>query len=79
MLIAALFTIAWTWKQPRCPSADKWIRKVWYIYAMEYYSAIKKNVFESILMWMKPEPIMLSDVSQEEKHQYSILVHIYGF
>ena len=79
MLIAALFTIAWTWKQPRCPSADKWIRKVWYIYAMEYYSAINKNVFESILMWMKPEPIMLSEVSQEEKHQYSILVHIYGF
>ena len=79
MLIAALFTIAWTWKQPRCPSADKWIRKVWYIYAMEYYSAIKKNVFESVLMWRKPEPIMLSEVSQEEKHQYSILMHIYGF
>ena len=79
MLIAALFTIAWTWKQPRCTLADKWIRKVWYIYAMEYYSAIKKNVFESVLMWMKPEPIMLSEVSQEEKHQYSILMHIYGF
>ena len=54
MFIAALFIIARTWKQPRCPSADKWIRKLWYIYTMEYYSAIKKNSFESVLMrWMK--------------------------
>ena len=54
MFITALFTIARTWKQPRCPSADKWIIKLWYIYTMQYYSAIKKNVFESILMrWMK--------------------------
>ena len=50
MFIAALFIIARTWKQPRCPSADKWIRKRWYIYTMEYYSAIKKNAFESVLM-----------------------------
>ena len=50
MFIAALFIIARTWKQPRCPSADKWIRKPWYIYTMEYYSAIKKNTFESVLM-----------------------------
>ena len=50
MLIAALFIIAKTWKQPRCPSADEWIRKLWYIYTMEYYSAIKKNSFESVLM-----------------------------
>ena len=58
MFIAALFTIARTWKQPRCASADVWIRKLWYIYTMEYYSAIKKNAFESILMrWMKLEPI----------------------
>ena len=67
------------WKQPRCPSADEWIRKLWYIYTMEYYSAIKKNTFESVLMrWMKLEPIIQSEVSQKEKHQYSILTHIYG-
>ena len=58
MFIAALFIIARTWKQPRCPSADEWIRKLWYVYTMEYYSAIKKNAFESVLMrWMKLEPI----------------------
>ena len=79
MFIAALFIIASTWKQPRCPSADEWIRKLWYIYTMEYYSAIKKNKFESVLMrWMKLEPIIQSEVSQKEKHQYSILTHIYG-
>ena len=78
MFIAALFIIARTWKQPRCPSADKWIRKPWYIYTMEYYSAITKNTFESVLMkWMKLELIIQSEVSQKEKHQYSILTHIY--
>ena len=62
-----------------CPSADKWIRKLWYIYTMEYYSAIKKNSLESVLMrWMKLEPIIKSEVSQKEKRQYSILTHIYG-
>ena len=77
MFIAALFSIARTWKQPRCPSADEWIRKLWYIYTMEYYSAIKNNAFESVLMrWMKLEPIIQSEVSQKEKH--SILKHIYG-
>ena len=77
MFIAALFTIAW--KQPRCPSADEWIRKQWYIYTMEYYLAIKKNAFESVLMrWMKMEPIVQSEVRQKEKHQHSILMHIYG-
>ena len=77
MFIAALFIIARTWKQPRCPSADEWIRKLWYIYRMEYYSAIKKNTFESILIrWMKLEPIIQSEVNQKEKHQYSILTHI---
>ena len=77
--IAALFIIARTWKQPRCLSADEWIRKLWYIYTMECYSDIKKNVFESVLMrWMKLEPIIQSEVSQKEKHQYSILMHIYG-
>ena len=66
-------------KQPRCPSADEWIRKLWYIYTMEYYSAIKKKTFESVLMrWMKLEPIIQSEISQKEKHQYSILTHIYG-
>ena len=75
MFIAALFIMARTWKQPRCPSADEWIRKLWYI----FYSAIKKNAFESVLMrWMKLEPIIWSEVNQKEKHQYSILTHIYG-
>ena len=79
MFITALFIIARAWKQPRCPSADEWIRKLWYIYTMEYYSAVKKNTFESVLMrWMKLEPIIQSEVSQKEKHQYSILTHIYG-
>ena len=79
MFTAALFTIARTWKQPRYPSADEWIRKLWYIYTMEYYSAIKKNAFELVLMrWMKLEPIIQSEVSQKEKHQYSILSHTYG-
>ena len=79
MFIATLFIIARTWKQPRCSSTDEWKRKLWYIFTMEYYSAIKKNIFESVLMrWMKLEPIMQSEVSQKEKHQYSILTHIYG-
>ena len=79
MFMAALFIIARTWKQPRCPSADKWIRKLWYIYTMEYYSAIKKNTIESVLIrLMNLEPIIHSEVSQKEKHQYSILTHIYG-
>ena len=79
MFIAALFVTARTWKQPRCPSADEWIRKLWYMYTMEYYSDIKKNPFESILMrWMKLEPIIQSEVSQKDKDQYSILTHNYG-
>ena len=79
MLITTLFTIARTWKQPRYPLADKCIRKLWYIYTMEYFSAIKKNTFESVLMRrMKLEPIIQSEVSQKEKHQYSILTHING-
>ena len=65
MFIAALFIIARTWKQPRCPSADEWIRKLWYIYTMEYYLAIKKNAFESVLMkWMNLEPIMQGEVRE---------------
>ena len=79
VFIIALFTIAWTWKQPVCPSAGESIRKLWYTYTMEYYSAIKKNAFESVLMrWMKPQPNIQSEVSQKEKHQYSITMHIYG-
>ena len=78
-LTAALFTIARTWKQPRCPSTDKWIKKLWYIYRMEYYSAIKRNAFESVLMrWMNLETILQSEVSQKEKDKYCILMHIYG-
>ena len=65
--------------QPRCPSADESIRKLWYIYNMEFYSAIKKNSFDSVLMrWMKLEPIIQSEVRQKEKDHYSILTHIYG-
>ena len=79
VFIAALFIIVRTRKQPRCPSADKWIRKLWYIHTMQYYSAIKKNAFESVLMrWMKLVPVIHSEVSQKEKHQYSILTRVYG-
>ena len=71
VFIAALFIIARTWKQSRCPPEDEWIRKLWYIYTMEYYPAIKKNTFESVLMrWMKLEPIIRSEISQKEK-QYT--------
>ena len=67
MFITALFIIARTWKQPRCPSVDEWIRKLWYIYTMEYFSAIKNNIFESVLMrWMKLKPIIQSEVSQKK-------------
>ena len=79
MFIAALFIITRAWKLPRCLSADEWIRKLWYMYTMEYYSAIKKNTFESVLLrWMKLGPIIQSEVSQKEKHQYSVLIHIQG-
>ena len=72
MFTEALFIIARTWKQPRCPSADEWIRKQWYIYTMEYYSAIKKNTFESVLMrWMKLEPIIQSKPERKTLIQYT--------
>ena len=72
MFIAALFIIARTWKQPRCPSAEGWIRKLWYIYTMEYYSAIKKNTFESVLMrWMKLESIIQSKPERKTPIQYT--------
>ena len=75
----ALLTAARTWEQPRRPLADEWVRKPWYIFTMECYSAVKKNTFESVLMrWMKLEPIIQSEVSQKDKHQYTILMHTYG-
>ena len=79
LFIAALFTIARTWKQPRCPSTIEWINKLWYISTMEYYLALKRNAFESVLMrWMNLEPIIQSEASQKEKDKYHILMHIYG-
>ena len=79
VFIAALFTISRTLKQPRCPLIDEWIKKSWYIYTMEYYSAIKRNAFESVLMrWMNLEPIIQSEESQKEKEKYHILTHMYG-
>ena len=78
MFIAALFTIAKTWKQPKCPSRDEWI-KMWYIYTMEYYSAIKRNKIESFVeTWMELETVIQSEVSQNEKNKYRILTHICG-
>ena len=68
MFTAALCTIARTWKQSKCPSTDEWIRKLWYIHTMDYYSAIKRNIFESVLMrWMSLELIIQSEKSQKEK------------
>ena len=75
--IAALFTIARTWKQPRFPLTDEWIKRLWYVYTMKYYSAIERNTFESVLMrWMNLEPITPSEVSQKEKDKHRILTHI---
>ena len=79
MFIAALFTIAQTWKQPKCPSTDEWIRKMWYIYTMEYYSAIKKSEIMSFAAtWMQLDIIILSEVSQKEKDKYHMTSLIYG-
>ena len=79
IFFAALFTIARTRKQSTCPLTDEWIKKLWYIYTMEYYSDIKRNAFESVLMrWMNREPIIQSEVSQKQKDKYDILTHIYG-
>jgi len=78
MFITALFIIARTWKQPRCPSTEEWIKKLWYMYTMEYYSAIKRNTYESVLVrWMNLEPVVQSEVSQKEKSKYCVLMHIY--
>ena len=79
MFIAALFTIARTWNQPKCPSTDEWIKKMWYIYTMEYYSAIKRNEIGSFVeTWMDPETVIQSEVSQKEKNKYRILMHVCG-
>ena len=79
MFIAALFTIAKTWKQPKCPSTDEWMKKMWYIYAMEYQSAIKRNEMEVfVVRWMQLESVIQSEVNQKEKNKYRMLTHIYG-
>ena len=78
LFTAALFTVARIWEQLRCSSTDEWIKKLWYIYTMEYYSAIKRNTFESVLMrWVNLEPIIQSEVSQKEKGKYHIIMHVY--
>ena len=79
MFIAALFTIARSWKQPKCPSTDKWIKKMCYIHTMEYYSAIKRNKIGSFAeTCMDLETVIQSEVSQKEKNKYHILTHICG-
>ena len=79
LFIAALFTIARTWKQPKCPSTDEWIKKMWYIYTMEYYSAIKRKEIELfVVRWMDPETVIQSEVSQKKKNKYHMLTHTYG-
>ena len=79
MFIAALFTIARSWKQPKCPSTEEWIKKMWYIYTTEYYSAIKRNEIGSFVeTWMDLETVIQSEVSQNEKNNYHILKYICG-
>ena len=76
---AALFAEAWIWRQPECPLTDERIEKLWHIHAMQYYSAIKRDAFESVLMrWMNQEPIIQSEVNQKENNKYCILTQIYG-
>uniref|UniRef100_A0A8C9BUU9 DUF1725 domain-containing protein n=1 Tax=Phocoena sinus TaxID=42100 RepID=A0A8C9BUU9_PHOSS len=78
-IIAALFTIARTWKQPKCPSTDEWIKKMWHIHTMDYYSDITRYEIELFVMrWMDLETVIQSKVSQKEKNKYRMLTHIYG-
>ena len=78
MFIAALYTIARTWKQPKCPWTDEWIKKMWHIYTMEYYSAIKRKKIESFVeTWLDLETVIQSEVSQKEKNKYHMLMNIY--
>ena len=79
VFIVALFTVARTWKQPKCPSTDEWVKKMCHIYTMEYYPAIKRNEIELFVMrWMDLESVIQSEVSQKEKNKYRMLTHIYG-
>ena len=79
MFIAALFTVAKTWKQTKCPPTDEWIKKMWYIYSMEYYSAIEKNeILPFAAAWMELEIIILSEVSQKERDKYHMISLICG-
>ena len=79
MFIATLFTIVRTWKQPKCPSTEEWIKKMWYIYTMEYYSAIKKNkIMPFAATWMYLETVILSEVSQTQKDKYHVISLICG-
>ena len=79
MFIATVFTIPRSCKQPKCPSTDEWIKKMWYIYTMEYYSTIKrKEVGSFVETWMDLETVIQSEVSQKEKNKYRILTHIFG-
>ena len=79
MFIAALFTIARMWKQPKCPSTGEWIKKMWHIYTMVYYSALKGNEIELFVMrWMDLETVIQSEVNQKEKNKYRMLTHTYG-
>ena len=79
MFTAALFTIAKTWKQPKCPSTGEWIKRMWYMYTMEYYSAIKKNeIVPFAATWMDLEIIIVSEVSQTEKDKYRMMSLICG-
>ena len=79
MFTAALFTIARTWNQPKCTSTDEWIMKMWHIYTMEYYPAIKRNEIELfVVRWMDLETVIPSEVIQKEKNKYRMLTHIYG-
>ena len=78
MFIATLFTIARTWKQPKCPSTDEWIKKMWHIYTVGYYSAIKRNEIELfVVKWMDLGSVIQSEVSQKEKNKYLMLTYIY--
>ena len=79
MFVVALFTIARTWQQPKCPKTDEWTKKMWHIYTMQYYSDIKRNEIELfVVRWMDLESVIQSEVNQKEKNKYRMLTHTYG-